>query len=319
MRSIISRQDRMGLAALLLAPGCDLAEVEIIAPPPALAVAEATAVVTVDPANPSQSSTHIVAILTDYPEGEHPRPLHGATVRVTGESEQSMQLREEPDPAEDCVNRDFFGSCYQAAAPSGTFTPGEELHLEVKLPDGGTMSGVSHMPGMFSPTGLSLEGGRCRLTPNTNQRITWPRVEGAVAFVAEAVIDGLGELSTDDDPLYLTVAMIGGDLTGISVPRGFLYELNQGQNDAALARVLHAGLPAGATADIALGAVDRNWTNWIREGRIHVNGEVRTPSVFGDGTGMFGTAVRWKIGVESREAGREDSEEEFPLCGGGID
>lgn len=315
MRSIISRRDRMGLAALLLALGCDLAEVEIIAPPPALAVAEVTAVVTVDAADPSQSSTHIVAILTDYPEGEHPRPLHGATVRVTGESGQSMQLLEEPDPAQDCVNRDFFGSCYQAAAPSGTFTPGEELHLDVKLPDGGAMSGVSHMPGMFSPTGLSLEGGRCRLTPNTNQRITWTRVEGAVAFVAEAVIDGLGELSGGDDPLYLTVTMIGGDLTGISVPRGFLYDLNQGQDDAALARMFHEGLPAGATADIALGAIDRNWTNWIREGRIHVNGEVRTPSVFGDGTGMFGTAVRWKIGVESRQADADAADTQLPLCG----
>ena len=165
------------------------------------------------------------------------------------------------------------------------------------------MSGVSRMPGMFSPTGLSLKDGRCRLTPNTTQRITWPRVEGAVAFVAEAIIDGLGELKADDDPLYLTVTLVGGDLTEFALPQGFLYELNQGQSDLALVRALHTGLPAGASADIALGAVDRNWTNWVREGRIHVNGEVRIPSVFGDGT------VRWKIGVESRDAVGEDGDQ----------
>ena len=52
-----------------------------------------------------------------------------------------------------------------------------------------------------------------------------------------------------------------------------------------------------------MAALDRNWANWIREGRLNINGETVVPSVFGDGTGMFGTAVRWKVEVvESRAA-----------------
>ena len=72
------------------------------------------------------------------------------------------------------------------------------------------------------------------------------------------------------------------------------------------------GLPGGASADVVIAALDRNWANWIREGRANINGVVLIPSVFGDGTGMFGTAVRWKVSVESRLA---DGEGDLPLCG----
>ena len=45
------------------------------------------------------------------------------------------------------------------------------------------------------------------------------------------------------------------------------------------------------------------------------SGEVPVPSVFGDGTGWFGTGVRWKVAVESRAAGDEGVAGELPLCG----
>ena len=61
-----------------------------------------------------------------------------------------------------------------------------------------------------------------------------------------------------------------------------------------------------------MGAVDLNWTNWIRQGRINLNGDVRVPSVFGNGTGWFGTAVRWRLSVESRHPNGDD---DLPLCG----
>ena len=75
------------------------------------------------------------------------------------------------------------------------------------------------------------------------------------------------------------------------------------------------GLPGGAHAEVTIAALDRNWANWIREGRLNINGETVIPSVFGDGTGMFGTAVRWKVEVESRAA---EGAGDVPLCGPGV-
>ena len=300
------------LAALLLLGNCELATVELVLPLPDMVVAEVTVVLTVDAADPSRRTTDIRAITTRFPKGGHPTGVHGATVRVIGESGRSILLSEEPDPETDCMNRGFFGSCYTATAPSAIFAPGERLSLEVTGPNVGVLTGVSRMPGLFSPTGLSLVDGRCRLTPATNHRFTWPPVQGAAGYLAEARIEG--ELTGDSDGnVHISVTLIGSDVAEIAFPREFLRDLYG--NDWELARVLRTGLPDGTTADIAVGAIDRNWINWIREGRINLNGEVRTPSVFGDGSGMFGTAVRWKVSVESRRENSEGAGDPLPLCG----
>ena len=297
--------------------GCELAEVEI-QPAPDLVVAGVTVVLTVDPVDPSQVGTHILALITlNRRQESHEVP--GASVWVTGESGRSLELREESDPLTSCATqlsgdytRPPVGSCYTATASSTFFTPRETLSVLVTLADGGVLHGVSRVPGIFAPSGLSLDEGRCRLEPDTNHRFAWPPSDGARAYVVEAEIEGLDpELWWSEEPLHLPLTLIGGGAAEVVFPRDLLslFEVD----DRELARALETGLPTGTTADIAVGAVDRNWANWIRIGRITPGGPVLVPSVFGDGTGMFGTAVRWKVSVESRFGA--DAGGELPLCG----
>lgn len=303
------RRGTAPVAALLISTGCDLANVEIIVPVPDLVVAEATVVLTVDPTDPDRAYTHILAITTRYPDGGHPHGVHGASIHVIGESGRSVRLLEEPDPVPNCVDRDFFGSCYRATSSSAIFSPGERLSLEVVLPDGGVLRGESRMPGIFSAVDLFLLDGRCRLSPNSNYRFTWAPVEGTAAYLGEVGVGGIGHLEVEDR-ISWTTTFVGGARTEVVFPRGFLTTIEV--SDPEFARALRTGLPEGAVADIAIGAMDLNWTNWIREGRINLNGDVRVPSVFGDGTGVFGTAVRWRISLESREVNGDD---DLPLCG----
>ena len=311
MLGIPSQKGWATVAAMLAIGGCDLANVEVDVPVGDQVVVEASVVLTVDPTDASRSTAHLLAVTTRYPDGGRAHGVHGASVRVTGESGRSVQLSEAADPVANCVTQEFFfGSCYRATAPSGIFAPGERLSLEVVLPDGGVVTGVSRIPGTFSAMGLSLKDGRCRLTPDTNYRFNWTPVVGAAAYIGEIGIGGVGDLDVHDRVSWVGT-FVGGDMAELLFPRGLI----AGLNDVELARVLHTGLPPGAVADFALGAIDLNWTNWIREGRINVNGEVRVPSVFGDGTGWFGTAMRWRMSVESRLS---TGDADLPLCGPAV-
>ena len=303
--------------------GCDLAVVETL-PSSDLVTAGVTVVVNVDPADPSRMGTRMLARLTrnrDVFDNEVP----GASVWITGESGRSVQLVEEADPRDACraawpeeiASRDEFdsrlpiGSCYTATRFSAYFAPGEELSLIITMADGAILQGVARIPGKFAPSGLSLNDGRCRMEPDTNYRFGWPPAEGAWAYIGEAGITGLGdELWPYTEVLYVPVISIG-DHTGMTFPRDFLFDVIY-EREGELYRTLHRGLPAGTSADIAIGAVDRNWANWERPGRPLPQGEIRIPSVFGDGTGMFGAAVRWKVSVESRRA---EGNGDLPLCG----
>ena len=306
------------LSALLLTGGCELAEVEIERAPD-LVVAGVTMVLSVDPLNPSQAQMSALALVTrNHRRTSYEEP--GATVRIVGESGRSLQLREVPDPLSTCVTRLSIGdrppagSCYVAKAPAAFFLPGEQLTLLITLADGGLLRGDSRLPGIFIPSGLALKDGRCRLNPDTSYRFDWARSEGSWAYVAESRVVGLGELWTSDEPLYLPVTVPSTDATELVFPRDFVFELVDLQRWE-LHRVLRVGLPEGATAEVAVGAVDRNWAIWDRNGRIDLAGEPRIPSVFGDGTGMFGTAVRWKLSMESREADTDGAADTLPLCG----
>jgi len=307
------RTQRLAFPALLALAGCSPTDVEI-APSPELVVAAVTAVLTVDdPLQPSEAEMRVVALITRSHRSLS-YELPGATVRITGEYGQSMWLEEAPDPQSACMtHRERAGSCHVGRAWPSHFAPGELLSLEVVLPDGRILKGASRLPGHFRASGLSLKDGRCRLKPDTGYRFRWPRVYGAGAFLAEARVAGLGELWPDEGPLSLPATLRGPDHTGILFPGDFLYQLIE-REEWALQRVLHEGLPAGASADVTIGAVDRNWANWIRV-RFGLEGQIRVPSVFGDGTGWFGTAVSWSAGIESREADQEAGDDHLPLCG----
>ncbi len=305
------------VSALFVLGGCQLTDVEIV-PSPELVVATVTAVLTLDdPVRPAEAEMSVVALITRS-HRSLPFEMAGATVRITGEHGQSVLLEEVPDPQSTCLtNRVPSGSCYVGRVWPSHFAPGEQLSLQVALPGGGLLEGASRLPGFFAPSELSLRDGRCRLEPDTGYRFSWPAVHGARAFIAEARLAGLGELWSRDDPLYLPVTLRGSHHTDVIFPRDFLYELIE-REEWELQSVLHMGLPEGASADVTIGAIDRNWANWIRF-RRRLEGQVRVPSVFGDGTGWFGTAVSWKVGLESREADPQAGDDDLPLCGPALE
>lgn len=315
---------RLALLPPLAFGACELAEVEI-EPVPELVVAAVSVVLTIDPLDPNRIDTRAFALVA-VSERETPREIPGASVTVVGESGRSLRLREVSNPLVTCVTqlegelkgltRPPAGSCHVAAMPGAHFAPGERLSLTVELPDGGILRGESRMPGVFTPTGLSLHAGRCRLDPDTGYQFNWAHSAGSWAYLAEARLVGLGDLWPHQESLFLDTTLRRNDEPQLAFPRDLFFRFF---DEWELARVLHEGLPAGASAEIAIGALDRNWANWVRLGRIDLEGEVRIPSVFGDGTGMFGTAVRWKLEVESRAADPQAGDDDLPLCGPALE
>ena len=301
----------MLLAAPLLCAACGSLDIDIPVLESDQVVAEVAAIVAVDPTDPASGTLHMSAIITRYADGWTPQRVPGASVVVRGESGRAVRLAEQDDQVAGCVNPNrparLAGTCYLTVSDPGAFGLGEALSMTATLPDGSQLVGSSRIPGAFVATDLALDGGSCRLAPRTNHRFAWNPVEGAVAFVAEVAVHRLAALGLEDGTLSWDTHFVGGERTGVAFPRELLLEL-----DLEAARELRDGLPAGASADIALGAVDLNWANWIRRGRINLSGEVRVPSVFGDGTGWFGSAVRWRLSVQSREGGGVGN---LPLCG----
>jgi len=299
--------------ALFLMGGC---EVDWTALDDELVVATVTLVLTRDPADSSWIGTDALAVLV-RDSAEYSR-VPGASVRITGESGKSLQLFEVPYGEATCQSdstRDLsVGTCYKASTPSDYFAPGERLSLEIVTPNGGKLNGASTVPHNFLPRGLSARDGRCRLDPETSYRIGWRFAEGVWAHVMEAKFDGLPRsLWPHAVPLYLRTSWMADAREKDKVFPRVLVEGGVQMNARKVARRLETGLPWGVTAETAAAAVDRNWANWIRPGRYNPNGEVRIPSVFGDGTGMFGTATRWTVTMESR-----DPEDETGLVDCGL-
>lgn len=270
---------------------------------PALVIAHATVVLTVDPTDSTVLSTDVLAFLIRDSVDDR---VTGASVRVTNLSDRTLLLDELPNTSEVCSTGGLataVGSCYAASVPSAYFEPLEDLTLLVDTPDGRELFGWSTVPGLFTPSRLSLRGGRCRADPETNYSIRWDPVRGAWAHIAEAEFAGLRRnLWDSSDPLYLTADwMAAANPAGMGLPRT-LIEGDVPFTARKAARRLESGLPEGVTVDLTVAAIDRMWAIWIRPGQVHIVGEVPVPSVFGDGTGLFGTAVRWTATIESRDA-----------------
>ena len=276
-----------------------------------LLIASATAILTVDPMDSTVRSTDVFALLIrDAVDDQVPE----ASVRIVGSSGRTLQLEELPDTSEACRGdlgwgkESVTGTCYIASVPSAYFAPLEELSLQVATPGGKQLSGESTIPGLFTPSRLSLQDGRCRVNPETNYRIDWRSIRSSWAHIAEAEFMGLRDNLWDEPgPLYLAAAWMATP-SSRSQQMGFprkLIERDVPFDARKAARRLETGLPWGVTVDLAVAAIDQNWANWIRPGQINVAGEVPVPSVFGDGTGMFGTAVRWTATIESRDAEEE--------------
>lgn len=311
--------------AALFATACEITEVTIAAPEDVI-VAEVNVVLDLDP-DGDRITLEALAYLHRTQNRSEEDEVSGARVQVSGASGGIVLLAEQ-DSGAVCLDPPFaigdtlpelrfdVGSCYRARVSPSPFSPGERLELEIVIPDGRTLTAVSRAPGAFSFVGLTHEGGQCRLEPDTNYRFMWTPSEDTWSYVADTRIEGLPEALADrdieaPDSLYLLGLSIGRDDTDIVFPRqfGFFDFFDEDSRD--LIRALQDGLPEGAWAAISLVAIDRNWTNWVRGGNFNPSGQVRIPSVFGDGTGVFGTAIQRRIRVTSGREGEGGS----PLCG----
>lgn len=185
------------------------------------------------------------------------------------------------------------GSCFAADfVRASSFEGGETLTLEVELADGRTLTGSTRIPGAFAIYGL---GGGCRLPPDTRLPIRWSRSDGAGAYLSEVFITGLPDALASEgieapDSLYLFGLSISESDTTVVFPSE-IGVFDRFDLDRDLAVRLQDGLPEGASADVAVTAIERNYINWIRGGSFNPSGTVRVSSLVGDGSGVFGAAV----------------------------
>jgi hypothetical protein len=199
------------------------------------------------------------------------------------------------------------GSCYRLTLSPSPFAPGTPLELDVQTADGRRLTAVSRIPTNFDLVGLEwgpldLPGGRqqrvCLVRPGTRYRVSWTGSDGAWAFLGETVLLGLDQAlpgTEAPEELYLNGLALRGD-TSIVFPSDFgIFDRFDLDRDISLA--LQEGLPAGATAVVSITSSDRNTVNWARGGNFNPSGAVRIPSVFGDGTGVFGTGVQHEFAV----------------------
>ena len=186
------------------------------------------------------------------------------------------------------------GACFLAdPAEVPNLRPGDLLDVVVTLADGGTLLGATRVPSSFQIDGISTE---CRLDPNTLMPVLWSSSEGAWAYVSETSIQGLPEalepegILVDKDPLDLLGLSISDQDTTIVFPSEFgLFD--RFDLDADLSVRLQSGLPPSTTAEVSITAVEGNFVNWARGGNFNPSGQVRVPSLRGDGTGVFGATV----------------------------
>jgi hypothetical protein len=85
--------------------------------------------------------------------------------------------------------------------------------------------------------------------------------------------------------------------------------------DRELLVALQGGLPRGTRAQVSIAAVERNYTNWARGGTFNPSGQVRIPSLRGDGTGFFGATVLRTLTVVVPPRGQPGGGFQFPACG----
>ena len=186
------------------------------------------------------------------------------------------------------------GACFVSELPVTSIGPGDIVEVRVELPGGGRITGASRVPGDFEVSSIPT---LCVLAPNTLMTVTWSSSSEAWAYLNETSIRGLPEalrgsgVEVTDDPLYLLGLSISDSDTTVVFPSefGIFNRFTSGYAD--LARRLQTGLPLGVTAEVSITAVDGNYVNWARGGNFNPSGQVRVPSLSGDGTGVFGTTV----------------------------
>jgi hypothetical protein len=286
------------LALVVAQAGCDLTEATIVDLADVV-VAEVYVTVAEQPGDNS-----LRAFLHGTAPGSElgSRTFDDARVTVTdGSGSPALLALAAVDECAAVRPEETTGSCFLAAsALAASYEAGEALSLEVELADGRRLSGSTRVPGAFALDGLA---GTCRVEPDTRLPFQWTRSDEAWAYLSEASILGLpGALAAEGieapDTVFLLGLSISESDTTVSFPNEFgVFDRFDLERDLALR--LQVGLPEGASADVAITAIDRNFTNWIRGGNFNPSGAVRVPSLVGDGSGVFGSAVTRRLTVVS--------------------
>jgi len=289
--------------------GCELREVTV-AQPEDIVVAE---VVLVAGAGMQRAVLH-----RTHGSGLPPGEVEGAEVVITGPGGRMLRLRENRQSLcfvdLDEEGRSTAGTCYVAETSLRPFVvPGERYALEVRLPDGRVLTGATTVPDAFEMR--IRPNTTCALLPGSTLELVWTSSPGAWVYAAETELRGLAAalerrgIELAHDPLRLFGLSVSRTDTTIVFPTEFgLFDRFDPDLTEALAAI-QQGLPPDVEADIVIAAADRNYVGWERGGSFNPSGFVRVPSVFGDGTGVFGSIVPQLFGVSTA------AQSGLPPCG----
>ncbi len=287
------------LASLALAPlaGCELQQVTVTEPE---SVAVAEVYLRVDEGRPDGR------VLLHRTFGADPLPPPDARVTLRA-MDSGVAARFRPADPSDCLDgplpQGFRPACQVLDGQEARLIhPGARLELTVEWAEGGILRGSTVVPGDFrllTPAGLGGDGvgGSCVLPPGRPLLLSWSVSRGVWAYVPEVELRGLREalaprgIEVRNDPLTLLGLSVSEADTTIVLPGGFGV-FNRFAGDREVLVALQAGLPPGPVQGmVVVSAVDRNTTNWNRGGNFNPSGEIRVPSLFGDGTGVVGAVV----------------------------
>ncbi|MDH3223325.1 MAG: hypothetical protein OEO23_06385 [Gemmatimonadota bacterium] len=322
----------LGLLLALTVVGCEIQEITI-AEREDIVIAEAHLVVTrgfLDmPGGPQATTTMTARVFLHRTFPGNP-PIVPATVVVRAPGGAvSLAL---PQVGQEACRLFFLaegqipppsGSCYRLELSPSPIPPGAAVELDVLTDDGRRLTSTSTIPGDFELVGLEsgmldLPGGRlqrqCLVRPGTRLRVAWTSSAEAWGYLGETVIVGLDEAIPEVDvpqELYLNGLALRGDTT-IVLPSDFLV-FERFDLDREISLALQEGMPLGTSAVVSISSLDRNWVNWARGGNFNPSGAVRIPSVFGEGTGVFGTAVRHEF--MARALDDPATLAQYPNCG----
>lgn len=284
-----------GLVLLLSVAACDLTSVETIQ-----AADVVVAEVYLQPGPELEAF-----IYRTLPGHDGSLRVDGATVEIVGPSVPRVVLPQSFSDSE-CASymslpHGSAGTCYRTVLSSYAVEPGETYRLSITTADGRVLEGTTTVPGDFE---IRRPAGSFCTLAESGMELLWTRAGGARSYqVAASFSDlaaGLRALGVQDPPneLELVGLAIGAADTTIVFPKEFgVFDRFTLDRDVALA--LQQGLPAGARADIVVAAGDRNYVNWVRGGNFNPSGQVRVPSIEGDGTGVFGSLVTRRVTILS--------------------
>ncbi|MGH7556003.1 MAG: hypothetical protein ACREMQ_23620 [Longimicrobiales bacterium] len=303
-----SRSDAVALRAAFLvaiamaSAGCELQEVSI-ADPEDIIVGEMVLF--------AGDARQRLVLHRTFGDGDS-ASVPGARVEVRSQSGATLSLALAPDSS--CMNTDSddppIGSCYLSPPQPSFVQPARRYDLRIDLANGGRLTGTTIVPDTFTVLRPATSaGGSCRLPADTTLEMRWTRSQGAWVYVVETELRGIVSSLRDrgvtlgrGEPLRLVGLSISESDTTIVFPTelGIFERFDEDVANALLA--IRDGLPPAVSAETLVAAADRNYVNWVRGGRFNPSGQVRVPSLRGNGTGMFGSISPRRLRITTTPA-----------------